>query len=55
MSIPFYFDVYMPDIRVFRNQRIGTISYGRDLNDRNVWVNYFKSMFADYEEEFYNP
>ena len=53
MSIPFYFDVYMPDIRVFRNQRIGTISYGRDLNDRNVWVNYFKSMFADYEEEFY--
>ena len=53
MSIPVYFDVYMPDIRVFRKERVGTISYGQDLDDRNVWINHFKFLFEQFEEQFF--
>jgi hypothetical protein len=51
MSTPFYFDVLMNDIRIYRNQRIGTISYGLDLEDKNTWIQYFKNVFLSYEGE----
>jgi hypothetical protein len=54
MNIPFYFDVLMDDIKIYRNQRIGTISYGSNLEYKKTWVEYFKYYFYNYEKESFN-
>ena len=45
MSIPFYFDVLMSDGIIYRNQRIGTISHGINLENKDTWIDYFKHTF----------
>jgi hypothetical protein len=41
MSIPTRFNVITPN-KTYNNQSMFTISYGRDLNDRNVWKERFQ-------------
>jgi hypothetical protein len=57
MSIPTRFNVITPN-KTYNNQSMFTISYGRDLNDRNVWKERFQEYFdcsSNEQKENYCP
>jgi hypothetical protein len=44
MSIPTRIDVYCKRILIKANDSLGTISYGSNLNDRDVWLQYCRRL-----------
>jgi hypothetical protein len=47
MSIPTRFNVYGPGMLIKRNLSIFTLSYGTDINNRNVWLHRFREAFKN--------
>ena len=52
MSIPVRFDVLGPGDQIVRNETFGTISYGIDVNDRNVCLEYLRRNIKDIPEKW---
>lgn len=51
MSIPTRIDILGPGMKIMRNVNIGTISYGRDLTQRDTWLSWLHGNFKLIKED----